>query len=269
MVKKRFKTAPERKRYRELMRAADHKDPKRRAAALEALWSHPCEGTLSVLLNALHRDPDHRAQAAAAQALGRYVWSGMQMDESLDEKFGVFDDVTHANVLNVVRNLTEVWQDTTRDMSVRYAAFDALAWDPPEPILEAIEQLWKGVGLEGRRHALRAMGRSGRPEYRPRIRQVIVDRDPDLILHALEAACLNAGDELEDELLAMTEDAEAEILGAALIALGSAGYSERTRKHLRNMRRHEDPVVREAANQALAEFEAMDGPIPTMSKTVG
>ncbi len=247
-----------RTRLADVLPHLDSAEAEVREAALLALWDLPCEAALHVLLRCARQDPDLRVQAAAATTLGRYIWAGMQLDEMLDEQFGLSEGVSSAEVKIARTCLTSIQQDSARAEVVRHRALEALSYDPDDVTHAEIEALWSSGDEALRSVALRCMGRTGHPRWRAVLLEAVSDPRSPLLLAAIDAVGEGCVDAAEGRLLELLEHTDRPTMLAALWALRNVVHTTPARKAIERLGRSRDLEIKKVAKATLQEIDAID-----------
>jgi len=246
----------------QLARELESENPVVRIAALERVWDAPSEVLLQGAIRALERDISLEVQKAAAAALGRYIWSGMQLDELLDAEFGFAEEVRISDVARARAALTEAMGNPRVPVALRLASLEALSYDPDERVVGEIDGLWKAKEISLRRVALRCMGRASRRPWRPVILSVLDGSVPELLDEAVEAAGDACLDEAEPALMKLATGSDTDVALAAIWAMRNVVHTDEGRRVLEKLARSRDRVVKGKAKEALEDLDAVDMPLP-------
>lgn len=193
--------------------ALEDEDAEVRAAAVANLWESEAPDLMAPFLDLLQHDPDPAVRAAAASALGRYVYLGEV--EELPE--GYLRRVEDA-LLAVIHG--------PDDLDVRRRALEAVAFSSRPEVPALIERAYAAPELRQRVSAVFAMGRSADPRWSAPVLQELESGEPELRYEAARAA-----GELElahavPALKRMTEEGDVQIREAAIWSLGQVGGDE-------------------------------------------
>ncbi len=227
--------------------ALDDIDPEVRIQAIQGLWEEEDTTVLRALLRVLAREDIPEVRAALAQALGRFADLAVQgrLSEELARE---------------LRTRLDEMLAPHEPVTVRRRALEAIAVYGDEEVQEAIDTAYWSGEPALRVSALYAMGRTLDRRWLPILLDELRSDDPE---HRYEAAIacgeLQAA-EAVDDLIALTGDTDREVQGAAILALGRIGGPVATNV-LRRLARSDDPFVREAAAEALAEAVFADDPL--------
>ena len=125
----------------------EDEDPVARATAIRLLWQSDEETLIPTLINMLREDPEIVVRAAAATALGVFVYQGEleEIEESLYDK--------------ILENLIQVHTGTDNRL-VRRRALESLGYATHPKVPGFIEQAYETDNEEWLQSALFAMGRS-------------------------------------------------------------------------------------------------------------
>ncbi len=237
----------------------EHPDPAVRAAHVRLLWAVPCDATFSRLMALLRNETHPGVLAATAHALGRYIWSGMQIDPFLDEEFGFAENVTIEQVEEARRCLHVLCDAEQLPSRTRFEALRALAHDPDDRTVARIDELARTGRLEDLLEAVACMGRSGLPRWHQVIMALLEETgEADVLRAALDAAgeaCIEAA---EPRIVQLTRHPDREVVLAAVWALRNVVVTEAGRQRLLELLDAPDLEVAERARAALVELDALD-----------
>ncbi len=243
---------------RELLPHTEHPDPPVRAAFTRLLWKTPCDATFARLRAMVASETHPEVLTAIAHALGRYIWSGMQMDEYLDEEFGFAENVSSEQVTQARRMLLTMYDNTDLPLETRRTALCSLAFDPDEATISRIDALARSGDRASLISALECMGRSGLRRWHETIRTCLESEDSEVVKAAVDAAgeaCLEA---VETRVIALTEHPDRRVMLAAVWALRNVACSPPGRRRLFALTGSSDPEVAAAARRALVELEGLE-----------
>lgn len=217
-----------------------------RAEAIDGLWESENVKVMFLLLEILQDDPDEDVRARAAAGLGRFVLAGE------------LGHLSERGTARIVDALYDVIQDRVLSTELRRRAVESIAYSSDERVRGVITRVTQEPNRKMRVSALYAMGRSADPYWRETVRAALRDDDPEMRYEAARAA-----GELEDPaaielLIELLEDPDSEVRQAAIWSLGQIG-GERAKKALQNVMRHGDPVMVEAAEEAMAMLKLNAG----------
>ncbi len=233
--------------YHAIARAVlEDEDDKVRAAAIHNLWEDQNADLIGPFVKALTKDKSAMVRAAAASALGIYVYQG-ETEELPPAKAKEVEDI-----------LLEVFGggDT---IEVRRRALEAVSFSSRREVTAAIAAAYETGPELMRVSALYAMGRSLDGERWGRtVLDELTGGNPILRFEAARAA----GElQLEEALLPLGElldDDDREVQEASIWALGEIGGREAERL-LEKRLETADEELAELIEDALAEAEFMDG----------
>ena len=146
-----------------------------RLLAVQTLWDYEEIQTLPLFLDLLKNDDDTQVRAAAAGALGRFVYAG-ELDGIPKRKKVTIEDT----LLSVEKS-----QDAP---AVRRAALESLGYSSRKEISTLIESAFASDDREWKASALCAMGRSADNRWRPTILQALKNNLPVIRCEAARAA---------------------------------------------------------------------------------
>ena len=193
-------------------------EPQVRVQALRLLWECEDAKLVPTFLEMLTEDSDSNVRAAAATALGLFIYLGEI--EEISEK-------THHKVEDSL--LAVIQSDEV--ILVRRHALEALGWSSRPEVLALIEAAYGDKNLEWKVSALFAMGRSGDESWGKYVLSNLRNRNEAIRIEALRAAgelALASARPILLDLLADEEDFETqhEIIWA-LTKIGGAEVNDR------------------------------------------
>ncbi len=219
--------------------ALDDPDAQVRQSAVEGLWEEDDPAVLRRLLARLTVETEIPVRAALAQALGRFTELDVLGRLPQQESEGL-------------RTALLALLDSREPIEVRRRALESAAVYADTTVITAIEEAyWSGNPLL-RASALYAMGRSLDRRWLPLLLEELHAEDPERRYEAATACGELGAEEAVDDLISLTTDPDRDVQGAAILALGRIGGIV-AMNVLRRLARSADPVVREAAEEALAE----------------
>jgi len=221
-------------------------DEEIRAQAIEGLWEDESISILRSLIGLLRGEPSFLVRARAAAGLGRFVLLA-ELDE-LDSELGA--EVREA-LLHTINNPQEV-------LEVRRRAVEAISFSGEEGVREIIEAAYQDETQEMRVSAVFAMGRSIDPYWGETLLRELKTPDPEMRYEAARACGELELKEAVPTLARLINDADREVQGAAIWALGRIG-GRGARGVLRACCESDDEVVAKAAEEALSELEFAEG----------
>ncbi len=183
-----------------------------RVLAIRLLWECDDLKLVDVFLDMMHHDPEVQVQAAAASALGSYVYEGELEQISVS----ILDKIVDA-LLDTYR--------TSPHMQVRRHALESLGFSCREEIPPLIEAAYKSGIPDMVASALFAMGRSADGSYHQQVKANLENPNTSIQLEAVRAAGELEMKEVRDDLLEMVDsgDLDEEVFYAAVWSLSQIG----------------------------------------------
>ena len=224
----------------------DDEDAEVREQAINGLWEDEGVYLIKPLIGFMRSDAAARVRAAAASALGRFVF--LTETKRIAPEYG--DDI-HTALLAVIRN-------TGEDPLVRRRAIESIAYVGDETVRDIIASAYANDDALMRASAIFAMGRSADPYWRRTIAQELYSQDPQIRFEAARAAGELEYKAAVPRLIELLEDADREVQNAAITSLGQIGGKE-AREALEDVIESDDEVARELAQDALDELEFGSG----------
>lgn len=242
----------------DLIGYAKHAEARVRVEALKSMWDFPSPDAAGLLRKAAFDDPAPSARAAACMALGRYVWTGLQLDEKLSPSTGLSDGISLAEVKATKAFLLEIWRNNSIPEEVRGSALGALAHDPTAEIHEGIQQLWDGEALSSKMMALDCMGRTAHRRWRDAIISSLEHEDRDMVMAAMRAAAEGCVEKSEARLLEIAQGDDRQLAMEAIWSLRNVLHTAPGRKIVEKMARGKDVELKAKARLTLSELDAID-----------
>lgn len=193
----------------------DDPDPRVRTVAVRLLWEDEDPRLVPVFLRILQQDANIDARAAAATALGLFIYLGEL--EELDEK------ILH----QVEDRLIEVMRGSD-DTLVRRRALESLGFSGRDEVAPLIRQAYDSGDPDWMSSALFAMGRSADQVWVPEIKRTLRHPKANVQLEAVRAAGELAIETARRTLLDMLEEEaqDSEVRPAVIWSLSQIGGEE-------------------------------------------
>lgn len=157
------------------MLALHDEDATIRRQAVQSLWEYDQDQLAPIFMEMAQIDPDVDVRAAAAGALGRYVYDG-EIEELSPDVLGKIEDL----LLQVTRG-----EDAPK---VRRAALEALGFSSREEVPALIETAYASSDKAWIASALFAMGRSGNERWIQQVLAMLSHPTPLVRMEAARAA---------------------------------------------------------------------------------
>ena len=206
----------------------EDEDAEVRATAINSLWEAEEPDLIAPFIEFLQRDPDAGVRAAAASALGRFVYLG-EIEELPAPQFHRIEDVLLAAVHG------------NDDFEVRRRALEAVAYSSRPEIAPLIAKAYADPETKWRVSAVFAMGRTAdSDDWGAQVCAELHNTAPEIRFEAARAA----GElELEDAAPALVEllmDVDAQVREAAIWSLSQVGGPEARRALNRLLRKADE-----------------------------
>lgn len=223
----------------------DDADGRVRAAAIRNLWEDERTDLIAPFLHTLVNDSSAEARAAAASALGVYVYQG-EMEELPVERARQIEDA----LLNVF--------ESSDSLEVRRRALESVGYSQRPEAAEAILKAYTAGDELLKVSALFAMGRSLDQElWSERVIKDLSDVSPRVRLEAARAAGELQLQEAVPGLGEAVQDVDPDVQAMSCWALGEIG-GEEARRLLEKRLRTADQALAQVIDDALANAELMD-----------
>lgn len=222
-------------------------DPRVRLTAIDGLAIDESPANIDPLVKLMRLDPSEDVRAAAARALGQYL------------ALGELGKISSARRDQVYSALTGVWMTRREFTDVRRFALESLGYASTPAVEAILNDAYASEDGDERISAVRAMGHSSDAAWAEIILKELLSDDEEMRA-AAAAACGEI--ELPDsvgKLVTLIDKDDA--LGPRLAAIEALSFIS-TREAQRALERaaaSEDEETAEAAEEALDNWEAMNG----------
>ena len=221
-------------------------DPIIRVLSMEGLWEDERPQLISGFKHLLHQDDAVDVRAAAALALGRFVYLG--------ETGALAPD--HAEEAS--QALWDSFHNPSEHVYVRRRALEGIAASGQPNITRLIENAFYKNNHQMRVGALFAMGRNADPRWIPHLLSELSHDHAEIRMEAVHSLGeLEARPAVSRIIQLIAAETDGEVRLAALAALGQIG-GEEARKALEAATEWDDEAVVFAAESALEDFETDD-----------
>jgi HEAT repeat protein len=150
-------------------------DPQVRTRAIRLLWECEDVKLIPVFINILNNDEDIGVQAAAANALGKFVYMG-ELDKIPAELHHNIEDQLLAATMS------------SKETLVRRRALESLGYSGREEVVRLIEAAYREKNPDWKVSALWAMGRSSDDRWRKQVLSQLHSPNEDVRSEAIHAA---------------------------------------------------------------------------------
>ncbi len=181
-----------------------------RRLAVQSLWEYDENELIPIFLRLLQEDTDPSVRAAAAGALGSFVYKGEI--EELDQ------DIFH----QIENFLLEIIQSEQPPI-VRRSALEAVSFSSRAEVAELIKQAFASKEKEWKASALFAMGRSGDSKWRKQVLSMLEHTIPMIRMEAARAAGELELNEATESLIELLDDPDEETRMASIWSLSQLG----------------------------------------------
>ncbi len=222
-------------------------DAEVRAVAISGLWEHENPRLINPLIHLLRHDPAARVRAAAANALGRFVYLA-ELEEIDQEYEGVLKEALRGKIYQA-----------NEEIDVRRRAIEAIAYASSDAEVNGIiEGAYYDEDEKMQVSAIFAMGRSADSRWRP---QVVAELENPNTEIRFEAARASGELELRDAVPKLIElidqDPDLEVQEMAIWALGRIGGPV-AREALEMCMESDIVALAQAAEEAMDELNLFD-----------
>jgi HEAT repeat protein len=216
-----------------------------RATAIRALWEAEDPTLIAPFIDFMKTDPDAQVRAAAASALGRFVYLG-EVEELPEAQARRVEDA----LLEVARGADEV--------DVRRRALEAVAFATRSEVGELIVQAYASPDPLWRASAVFAMGRTADAKWAPQVHRELHSTQPEMRFEAARAAGELELADTAGELAQLTHDVDLQVRDAAIWSLGQIGGDFARETLTRLLERASDEDEQDFIQEALDNLEFTD-----------
>ncbi len=185
-------------------------EPKVRLPAVRALWEYEQPDLIPDFLAILNTDSQAEVRAAAATALGKYVYLG-ELEEISPEELRMVED----QLLEVANH--------AQSTLVRRKALEALGFSSRDEVPLLIETAYASGNKDWVASALFAMGRSANERWEPQVLAMLENNLPPIRLEAARAAGELEIHQALPELMELLNDPDQDVQDAAVWSLSQIG----------------------------------------------
>jgi len=208
-----------------------------RATAIRSLWESEDPALMAPFIELLQLDPSVEVRAAAASALGMYVY------------LGEIEEIPAAQAKRVEEALLAAIRGSD-DLPVRRRALEAIAFSSRSEVPGLIERAYHSPEHLLQVSAVFAMGRSANQIWEPQVLKELDSDDPELRFEAVRAAGELELQAAVTELAERVDDGDTQVREAAIWSLGQVGGDE-ARTILTDLLQDADDDERDFIEEAL------------------
>ena len=239
--------------YADLFRSClDDTDPIVRRHAIEGLWEEEGVDLVSRLVKLLLCDTDVGVRAAAATALGKFMYL-VELEE-LAPRYGA----------TIRKNLENVIDNPEEPIEVVRRAIESIAFINDDRVRGIIDSAYAHEDSRMRVSALFAMGRSADQFWAETVLADLHDPSPEIRFEAARACGELQLRRAVRQLATLIQEHDHEVQGMAIWALGQIG-GKQAREILESCAASDDEVMSSAAEDALHAIEFADGVLDLMA----
>ena len=222
--------------------ALEDESPEARAVAIRALWESEDATLMAPFIDYLLHDPDPVVRAAAASALGRFVY------------LGELDELPAAQVKRVEAVLLDVIHGGD-ELEVRRRALEALSFSVRPELTALITEAYASDEASMRVSAVFAMGRTADAQWETQVRAELASSEPEMRFEAVRAAGELELTDLAGELAELAEDDDNQVSEAAIWSLGQVGGGAAREALTQLLEQAEDEDLRDFIEEAMENLE--------------
>lgn len=150
-------------------------DPQVRTVAIRLLWESEDKRLAPIFIKMMDEDSSDQVRAAAANALGKFVYLG-ELEEIPED------------LLETVENSLLKAADDGRSLLVRRRALESLGFSSREEVIPLLEAAYAQNTTDWLSSALYAMGRSADKRWAKNVLKMLKHPEPDVRVEAVRAA---------------------------------------------------------------------------------
>lgn len=195
--------------------------PRVRLSAIRILWDYETDDLIPTFEEILETDPEGEVRAAAATALGQFVYKG-EIEELSPDILHELEDL----LLKVIGN--------DSDARVQQCALESLSYSSRGELPPLIEKAFSSGNNAWMASALIAMGRSVDKRWEDDVLSMLDNKAPLLRAEAARAAGELEMIESVPTLVELSEDADEDVRMAAIWSLSQIG-GDKARRTLENL----------------------------------
>ncbi|MCL4296022.1 MAG: HEAT repeat domain-containing protein [Anaerolineae bacterium] len=217
-------------------------DAEVRAAAINGLWENENPTLIGPLVHLLRTDEAPSVRAAAAIALGRFVY------------LGEVEDIDQHQALLAEEALLETIHQSAEDLEVRRRAIESIAYSSEPAVAQIIENAYYDENEKMQVSAIFAMGRSADSQWRPQVIAELDNENSEIRFEAARASGELEASEAVPKLVELIEDdPDLQVQEMAIWALGKIGGTM-AREALEEYVESDVEAIALAAEEALDEL---------------
>jgi hypothetical protein len=226
--------------------ALDDESAHVRAAAIRGLWESEDSILMGQMLNFMQSDPDHLVRAAAASALGRFVY------------LGEVEEIAENVNTRLVESLVSIVRGSDH-IEVRRRALEAVSYAFRPEVTALIREAYQAPELLWRISALFAMGRHGEAElWSAPVRAELTSPHPEMRFEAARAAGELEMQDTAGELSHMVRDEDPQVQSSAIWSLSQIGGEKARQTLTRLLESAKDEGEQEQIQEALENLYFTD-----------
>jgi hypothetical protein len=217
-------------------------DPEVRASAVNGLWEDENPALIGPFIHLLRMDEAAIVRAAAATALGRFVY------------LGEIEKIAHPQATLAEEALLETIRSGTEDIDVRRRAIESIAYSSRPGVAQIIENAYYDSNEKMQVSAIFAMGRSADSQWRPQVIAELENENSEIRYEAARACGeLEASEAVTKLIEILQEDPDTQVQEMVIWALGRIGGRE-AREVLEICLESDNETIVQAAEEALDEL---------------
>lgn len=215
----------------------EDEDAEVRATSIRSLWEVEEPDLIAPLIDFLQHDPDANVRAAAASALGRFVYLG-ELEEIPPAQAHRVEDELLASIRG------------PDDLEVRRRALEAIGFSSRPEVAGLIREAYTSSEPKLRVSSVFAMGRSADIQWASQVCAELEDGTPEMRFEAARAAGELELAQAVPGLEQLIEDGDPQVREAAIWSLGQVG-GDRARQVLTDVLEQADEDEQDFIQEAL------------------
>jgi HEAT repeat protein len=226
--------------------ALNDPDPFVRQVAICNLWESEDISLIQSFIHVLEKDPSDSVRAAAASALGSFVYIAETEDIPHSLKLEMEDALLHS-------------MSVEKSEHIRRSCLESLGFSSRKEVEPFILEAYTSTHNEMRKSALLAMGRSANKKWQESVKSELYNPDPDLRFVAAKAAGELEIREAILDLLDLLEDVNRDVKRAAIWSISQIGGSAASEALISLLESGEDEEDSQLIQDALDNLAFVNG----------
>jgi len=221
-------------------------DSQIRSIAIENLWESEDPSLVPILLESLVVEGDDRIRAAAAAALGKFVW------------LGEIEEITPELLQQIELGLLAACRDDDSH-EVRRRSLESIGYSSHDEVPDRIEESYRSMNEQMQQSAILAMGRSANERWAGYVLAELTNPNPLIRMEAARAAGELEVREATGPLIDLLQDVNDAIRLAAIWALAELGGEEAVNALIDLAENSDDNALQDVIQEAIDHMTFIEG----------